>query len=216
MLWGYPYTLGVADDRSLIPHTREDYEQRKKETAAQKLAQSFHKLSENRAKANSSETATVPKDAVNAAAVNAAIKAIKGADQYVTADVKNIVGAKVTGGASSDPSRDSENLIKAVSKSASKSSAQKTSSLVSNSAKKEIDEKKETQPEQVERQVVEIVVKYPDQANQIVDAANAAQNDAYYQEQVETLPTVEVKSDFKKWLFIGGGVLVALYLLRGE
>lgn len=34
--------------------------------------------------------------------------------------------------------------------------------------------------------------------------------------RVQNLDEVEVKSDFKKWFIIGGGVLLAYYLLRGR
>ena len=32
----------------------------------------------------------------------------------------------------------------------------------------------------------------------------------------QELEEVQIKSDYKKWFFIGGGILLAYYLLRGR
>ena len=51
---------------------------------------------------------------------------------------------------------------------------------------------------------------------QIRDSAAMAQNSAATSEQMQYLPEVEVKSDFTKYLLIGGGVLLLAYILKGE
>ena len=49
--------------------------------------------------------------------------------------------------------------------------------------------------------------------NEIRDEAREAQGKAMQDEQNKVLPEVQVKSDFGKYLLIGGGVLLAYYLL---
>lgn len=49
--------------------------------------------------------------------------------------------------------------------------------------------------------------------NEIRDEAREAQGKAMKDEQNQVLPEVQVKSDFGKYLLIGGGVLLAYYLL---
>lgn len=51
---------------------------------------------------------------------------------------------------------------------------------------------------------------------QIRDSAAMAQNSAATSEQVNYLPEVQVKSDFSKYLLIGGGVLLLAYILKGD
>lgn len=51
---------------------------------------------------------------------------------------------------------------------------------------------------------------------QIRDSAAMAQNSAATSEQMQYLPEVEVKSDFTKYLLIGGGVLLLAYILKGD
>lgn len=48
------------------------------------------------------------------------------------------------------------------------------------------------------------------------EAANAATNAAAIEEQTQFLPEVQVKSDFTKYLLIGGAVIGAIYLLKGS
>ncbi len=49
---------------------------------------------------------------------------------------------------------------------------------------------------------------------QIRDSAAMAQNSAATSEQMQYLPEVQVKSDFSKYLLIGGGVLLLAYILK--
>lgn len=49
---------------------------------------------------------------------------------------------------------------------------------------------------------------------QIRDSAAMAQNSAATSEQMQYLPEVQVKSDFTKYLLIGGGVLLLAYILK--
>ena len=51
---------------------------------------------------------------------------------------------------------------------------------------------------------------------QIRDSAAMAQNSAATSEQMQYLPEVQVKSDFSKYLLIGGGVLLLAYILKGD
>lgn len=51
---------------------------------------------------------------------------------------------------------------------------------------------------------------------QIRDSAAMAQNSAATSEQMQYLPEVKVKSDFTKYLLIGGGVLLLAYILKGD
>lgn len=51
---------------------------------------------------------------------------------------------------------------------------------------------------------------------QIRDSAAMAQNSAATSEQMQYLPEVQVKSDFSKYLLIGGGVLLLAYILKGQ
>lgn len=51
--------------------------------------------------------------------------------------------------------------------------------------------------------------------SKLQEAANTATNAAAIEEQTQFLPEVQVKSDFTKYLLIGGVVLGAIYLLKG-
>ena len=50
----------------------------------------------------------------------------------------------------------------------------------------------------------------------LVEAANMATNTAAAEEQTNYLPEVQVKSDFSKYLLVGGVVVLGIYLLKGK
>ena len=55
-----------------------------------------------------------------------------------------------------------------------------------------------------------------EELQKLVEAANMATNTAAAEEQTNYLPEVQVKSDFSKYLLIGGAVVLGIYLLRGK
>lgn len=55
-----------------------------------------------------------------------------------------------------------------------------------------------------------------EELQKLVDAANMATKTAAAEEQTNYLPEVQVKSDFSKYLLIGGAVVLGIYLLKGK
>lgn len=104
----------------------------------------------------------------------------------------------------------------AAAKAASIASAKKSADVNLMKAKQLADRQKDTPQDKVEEKAQDIMITDPTGVNQIIDAANAAQNDARAQEVYYVMPNTDVKSDYTKWLVIGGLGLAALYLLRGE
>lgn len=104
----------------------------------------------------------------------------------------------------------------AAAKAASRASAKKSADVNLMKAKQLADQQKDIPQDKVEEKAQDIMVTDPTGVNQIIDAANAAQNDARAQEVYYVMPNTDVKSDYTKWLVIGGIGLAALYLLRGN
>lgn len=104
----------------------------------------------------------------------------------------------------------------AAAKAASRASAKKSADVNLMKAKQLADQQKDTPQDKVEEKAQDIMFTDPTGVNQIIDAANAAQNDARAQEVYYVMPNTEVKSDYTKWLVFGGLGLAALYLLRGN